>query len=102
MRVQHEKYGSGVILEEFVSGSGAKVARVIFDARPDEERMMLLSVLSESRAAMPAEAKEKPKRKSRAMKDKPEKVSDALLVPELDEGTRLDFTSGFESYTESA
>lgn len=102
MRISHPKFGPGVVLEEFVSFGGQPVARVVFDNSPANERTMLLSCLSESQAPLPEVAKEKPKRKPRAKKDKPEKVSDALLVPELDEGARLDFTSGFESYTESA
>jgi len=52
-RCKHEKFGLGVRLEEIVSGSGQKVSRVVFDARPDEERVLLLSVLSESNAKLP-------------------------------------------------
>jgi hypothetical protein len=101
MRIKHVKYGLGVILEEFVSGGGAKVARVIFDFNPDEERTILRSVLSDSKAPMPEVAKAIRKRKPKV--SKVERVSDKLLVPELDEATRLvpDYESGFESYTES-
>jgi hypothetical protein len=87
MRIRHEKYGLGVILEEFTSGGGSKVARVIFDARPDEERTILRSVLSDSKAPMPEAAKPTPKRKPRKSKPEaePESVgepADELLVPE--------------------
>lgn len=95
-RCKHDKYGLGICLEEFVSGSGAKVARVVFDARPDEERVLLLSVLSESTSPVPPAARAKPLRKPRTKKQT-EKISDELLAPSLDEGSRLDFTSGFES-----
>jgi hypothetical protein len=79
VRIKHEKYGHGIMLEEFESGSGQEVARVIFDAQPGEERMILRSVLSESTA--PLIAKAKPARKPAAKKKRaPEPVTDELLV----------------------
>jgi len=96
-RCKHEKFGLGVCLEEFVSGSGQKVARVIFDACPDEERTILISCLSESTAKLPDAATKPKTRKPRAKKQKVETISDDLLCPQLDEGSRLDFLSGFES-----
>jgi hypothetical protein len=102
MRVKHDKFGLGVCLEEFVSGSGQKVARVVFDIRQDEERIILLSALSESNAALPPAAKAKPVPKPRTKK-KTDKISDELLVPSLDEGLRIvpDFASGYESRAEN-
>lgn len=103
MRVKHAKFGLGVVLEEFISGGGGRVARVVFDNCPDEEKTILLSVLSESSAAIPEAAKKPKTRKPRSKKEKPETVSDSLLCPHLDEAARLapDFDSGFESYTEN-
>ncbi len=97
LRVKHSKYGVGVVLAEFVSGGGQKVATVIFDIRPEEERTILLSCLSESKEPMPDAAKSKPK--ARPKKIKPEKISDRLLVKELDEAItgRYDFRSGYEA-----
>lgn len=83
LRVRHSKYGFGLVLAEFVSGGGQKVATVIFDARPEEERTILLSCLSESKEPMPDAAKAKPK--ARMKKEKPAPIPDRLLCPELDE-----------------
>lgn len=78
MRIKHDKYGHGIIAEEFISYGGANVARCVFDARPDEERIILRSVLSESTAAMPELAKAvKPARKPRKKKTD---IPDELLV----------------------
>lgn len=80
MRIRHDKYGLGVILEEFVSGGGSKVARVIFDFNPDEERTILRSALSDSQTPLPEVAKAKT-RKPRAKKvPTPEPIGDELLV----------------------
>jgi len=99
-RCKHGTFGLGIVSEEFVSGSGQTVARVVFDARPDEERIILISCLSESNAKLP-DAATKPKvRKPRTKKQKVEAISDELIVPELDDSKRLDFTSGFESRDE--
>ena len=63
---------------------------------------MLDEFLSASKAPLPEAATAlKPKR---AKKEKPVKIPDCLLCPELDEAARIvpEFDSGFESYTETA
>ena len=100
-RVKHSKFGHGFAISEHVSGSGRPASEVIFDSNPSVERTMLDGFLSESAEPMPDTAKATKPRKRRTKKEKVERVSDSLLVPELDDNQRLDFSSGFESYTET-
>jgi hypothetical protein len=97
-RVKHSRYGDGISLSDGVSGNGKTASLVVFDNTPGTERTIYDSFLQPSTAAIPEAAKKiKPKK---IRKPKPEPVSDQLLVPELDEGKRVDFASGFASYDE--
>jgi len=94
-RVQHSKFGVGVVLEERRTESGKPVSVVVFDARPDEERILLSEFLQPSDAPLP-EAAKAIKRK-RTPKPKPEKLSDALLVEAHDQ-----YLPDSEGFLESA
>ena|ERR1700677_2014519 len=97
-RIKHAKFGNGIALSEAISGNGKLSSLVVFDNSPVTERTIYDSFLESSVAPVPEAAKAiKPKK---ARKPKAEPVSDQLLVPALDEGRKLDFTSGFESYEE--
>lgn len=67
-------------LSERRSESGASVSVVIFDARPEEERILLSKFLQRSNARMPAAAKAAVKKKKAAPKPSPDKIRDSLLV----------------------
>jgi hypothetical protein len=101
-RVSHPVFGLGFALAEHISGSGKPASIVVLDFNTTVERTVLDSFLSASAASLPEAAKAKPKRKPRAKKTELEPISDSLLVPEIDDNHRLDFTTGFESYTETA
>ena len=72
LRVKHSKYGFGVVVAEFVSGGGSKVARVIFDFNPDEERTILRSALSDSQTPLPEAAKPAPRKPREQTEPQPE------------------------------
>lgn len=82
-RVFHDRYGHGICISEEVSASGFKVARCVFDASPTTERVILSTFLvSSDKPAPRVVAKLKKPRKARATR---EKISDKLLVPEMED-----------------
>jgi len=87
--------GLATVTSEEISSGGKPVVRVVLDSN-GEERVFLRECVIESTSPVPPAARLKPVRKPR-VKKKTEKISDDLLCPRLDEGSRLDFTSGFES-----
>ena len=82
-RIFHDSYGHGVCVSEETSQSGFKVARCVFDADSKTERVILAAFLIPSaKPALRATAKGKKPRKARATA---EKISDKLLVPEMED-----------------
>jgi hypothetical protein len=81
-RISHEKLGLGVCLDEFRTEGGKPAVRAIFDASPNDERIVLAEFVQPSTARMPQFAKKAAKRKTRQAKSEP--VSDELLVPVAD------------------
>lgn len=77
-RISHEKLGLGVCLDEFKTVGGKQAVRVIFDTRPEEERILLAEFVRPSTALMPPAAAVA--KKARTKKPKPERIKDTLLV----------------------
>jgi hypothetical protein len=88
-RISHEKLGLGVCLDEFRTEGGKPAVRAVFDASPNDERIVLAEFVQPSTARMPQSSKKAAKRKTRQAKSEP--VSDELLVavPDayMDEGS---------------
>ena len=66
VRVQHPKFGLGVVLDERHSESGKPVSVVVFDADPETERTIVASFLTASDSPLPPGAKAKAKKKRKA------------------------------------
>ena len=78
-RVQHPRFGLGVVLDERRSESGRPISVVVFDAAPDQERVLLSEFVQPSNTRLPAAAKT-PAKKTRTPIPEPEKIKDTLLV----------------------